>query len=172
VARVDPLSRFKLAWLRRLGLRATPSFRAGACVPLLAIAFRMEAMGVRVLRRHIAVLRARPGEAAESPPASRSPALETRDAEPPPTLALLEEILVDEQAHVAACGGALERLIDASERPILDVLVARIDNVDRAFGVTGALALLGLSFGPRLGSIRRRGAGHARSIGAPGQVGP
>jgi hypothetical protein len=128
--RVDPLSRFKLAWLRRIGGRAAPSFRAGACVSLLAVAYRMEAMGVRVLRRHVGVLEAAAGAQK-------------------PALALLRAILADEECHVTACRAALDRLVDDAERPALEALVARIDGVDRAFGVTGALALLALSLLPR-----------------------
>jgi hypothetical protein len=122
---VDAVSRFKLARLRRLAERSAPAFRGGSCVSLLAVALRMERMGVRVLRRHVEVLR-------EQPPGS-------------PTLAVLQRILLDEERHVADCADALERLVAADEEAALGALLGRIDRTERAFGVSGALALLALS---------------------------
>jgi hypothetical protein len=126
--RVDAVSRLKLSRLRRLAERSAVSFRGGPCVPLLAVAFRMEGMGVRVLRRHVAVL---------------------EDAPTTPTLAILRRILADESRHVTDCGAALERLVGDGERAALVGLIERIDRTERAFGISGALALLALAHWPR-----------------------
>jgi hypothetical protein len=130
-ARVDPLSRLKLARLRRIAERAAGRFQAGRAVPLLALAFRMEAMGVRVIERHVQVLRALAATAPE-----------------PPALPLLEEILADERRHVASCARALDRLVAPPEQPDLTRLLGKIDGVERAFGITGALAMLALAWRP------------------------
>jgi rubrerythrin len=118
--RVDPISRAKLARMRKLAAKAAAEFRAGACVPVMAVAFRAETMGVRVLRRHVAEI----------------------DGDTRP---ILQRILADEERHVAECESALARLVADDERPALDALVARIDRAERAFGVTAALALLALA---------------------------
>jgi hypothetical protein len=81
----------------------------------------MEAMGVRVLSRHLSLL---PGRH--------------------PTAKLLRAILRDERRHVSSCEEALGRLLRPGEEPALEALFARIDGVERAFGISGSLALLGL----------------------------
>ena len=119
---LDPISRWKLRRLQRLARASAPRFAAGLLVPLLAIAWRMEQMGVKVFRRHVEVLRG-------------------RDT---PTLPLLEKISKDERGHVAACEWALARLVTAPEQNDLAMLVFRIDRIERAFGVLGAVVLLTL----------------------------
>ncbi len=121
---MDPISRWKMRRLARLAENCAPRFAAGLLVPILAIAWRMEQMGVKVFRRHVDVLRAR--------------------GTPTPTLHLLEKILKDERGHVAACERALGRLVTAPEQNDLAMLVFRIDRIERAFGVLGAAVLFTL----------------------------
>ncbi len=122
--KMDPISRWKLRRLRRLARASAPSFREGLLVPLLAIAWRMEQMGVKVFRRHVDVLRQM-----------------QRTGKDTPTLPLLEKILRDERGHVRACEHALARLVTAPEQNDLAMLVFRIDRIERAFGVLGAAVL-------------------------------
>jgi hypothetical protein len=119
--KMDPVSRWKMRRLARLAQRSAPRFSAGLLVPILAIAWRMERMGVKVFRRHVDVLRAGGTDT--------------------PTLPLLEKILRDERGHVAACERALSRLVTAPEQNDLAMLVFRIDRIERAFGVLGAAIL-------------------------------
>lgn len=119
---VDRLSRRKLAKLRALGRAAAPRFDAGLAVPALAVAWRMEAMGERVLARHLS-------------------ALEASIAGSHPTIDVLRAILSDERRHVHLCEDALRRLVLPSERKALARLLARVDALERAFGIAGAAAL-------------------------------
>jgi len=121
---LDPVSRWKLGRLERLARDHAGQFRAGILVPLLTIAWRMEAMGVRVFARHVDVLE--------------------RRGKDTPTLALLRRILRDERGHVAACQHALRRLVSAPEWNDLQSLVLKIDRLERAFGVLGAVLLLSM----------------------------
>src|SRR6185436_13376202 len=57
--RMDPVSRWKLRRIERLARASAHRFENGLLVPLLAVAWRMEAMGVRVFKRHVEVLEAR-----------------------------------------------------------------------------------------------------------------
>jgi hypothetical protein len=127
--RVDPISRRKLARLRRIVLAHARRFRAGRVVPTFAVALRMEAMGVRVLERHVRVL-----------------------APPHPTRALLEEIVADERHHVRSCESVLARLVAPDERAALAEVLRRVDAVERAFAVTGALGLLAAGWALRVAS--------------------
>jgi len=117
----DAISRRKLRSLNGLVVRFTPRFAAGAVVPALAIAWRMEEMGVRVFARHVDVL--------------------TGDCPEAPLLPVLREVLADERRHARACRRSLERLVGAHERATLASLVERIDVIERRLGVVGALAL-------------------------------
>ena len=92
-------------------------------------------MGVRVLERHVGLLR-------EGTPDSRA------------TEQMLETILGDERAHVGACEAYLDRLVADEEWEALRCLAESIDAEDRRFGVVGALALLGLAFVPSLAGPR------------------
>lgn len=118
----DIISRRKLEALHRLVLRFSPQFASGALVPALAVAWRMEEMGVRVFARHVEVL------AADSPDA--------------PLLPALQAVLADERRHARACQRSVERLVRAHERTVLATLVKRIDGIERRMGVAGALGLL------------------------------
>src|SRR5262249_41231963 len=102
-------------------------FRHGLLVPLVATAWRMERMGVRVFARHVEVLAAR-----------------ARRGKTTATLPLLEGILKDERRHVAACEWALARLLTSAEYGDLVRLCAQIDRVERMFGVLGAALLFGM----------------------------
>jgi hypothetical protein len=117
----DPISRRKLMALHRLVLRFAPEFEAGAVVPALAIAWRMEEMGVRVFTRHVDVL------AGDRPDA--------------PLLPLLRTVLADERRHARACRRSVERLVAAHEQATLASLVEKIDVIERRLGVLGALVL-------------------------------
>jgi len=120
--RMDPVSRWKMRRLGRIARDAAPRFRHGLLVPVLATAWRMERMGVRVFERHAEVLKGKESS----------------------TLKLLQRILRDEKKHVAACEWALARLVSSHEWNDLQRLVAQIDRVERAFGVLGAVVLFTL----------------------------
>jgi len=118
----DVVSRGKLRALHRLIEGAAPRFVAGPVVPALAVAWRMEVMGVRVFGRHVDVLeQARPDAA---------------------LLPVLRAVLADERRHARACRAALDRLLADGEQPELSALVARIDRIERRLGVAGAVGLL------------------------------
>lgn len=119
---LDVISRGKLRALHRLVEAAAPRFVAGAVVPALAVAWRMEVMGVRVFARHVDVL-----EAAR-PQASLLP--------------VLRSVLADERRHARACRASLDRLLADGEGPALSALVARIDRIERRLGIAGAVGLL------------------------------
>jgi hypothetical protein len=108
--------------LHRLVVAYAPRFRTGALVPALAVAWRMEEMGVRVFQRHVDVL-------AKSAPAA-------------PLLPALRSVLADERRHARACRSATARLVTAAEAPDLDRLLSKIDRIERRLGVLGAFALL------------------------------
>jgi hypothetical protein len=118
----DAVSRRKLAALHQLVIRFAPQFAAGALVPALAAAWRMEEMGVRVFARHVDVL------AAARPDA--------------PLLPVLETVLADERRHARACRRSVERLVRPDEQIVLASLVEQIDRIERRLGVLGALLLL------------------------------
>jgi hypothetical protein len=118
---LDPVSRWKLRRFQALargGGRALGHAWAGH----YAVAWREERMVVRVLERHIRALEA--GDSSS------------------PSLGLLKRILADERAHVAMCRRMLDALVPPERRPALERLTRKIDRVDRAFGVAGALGLL------------------------------
>jgi len=118
----DAISRRKLAALHRLVVRHAPAFQAGALVPALAIAWRMEEMGVRVFARHVEVL---------------------ADAHPrAPLLPLLQSVLDDERRHARAARRCVERLVSSNtEEAALALLVTDVDRIERRLGVLGAVVL-------------------------------
>jgi len=134
--RFDALAKWKVSQLRRLIDDSAPRFEAGLLVGVLAVAWRMEAMGHRVLSRH-------------------RDALEPGD----PTYAMIARIALEERGHAKGCKRALDKLVRPSESKALEQLVAEIDRVDRAFGVTGAFAMwmgaVGSASAARLPAIRR-----------------
>jgi len=110
------LARAKLWWLQRAVAPYAKAFSAGPVVTLLAVAAQLEATGVRLFRRHLAVL---------------------EDREPSdPTKLVIEAILADETRHARSCAAAVQRLVRDDERPALDELREKIATIDRAFGVT------------------------------------
>jgi len=119
---MDPVSRWKLQRLFRLASERASRFEHGLVVPLLAVAWRMERMAVRVFERHIDVLEKQQSKS--------------------PTLDLLRELLTDERRHAAVMHRALMRLTQAPELNELHVLVAKIDGIERAFGISGAVLML------------------------------
>ena len=91
----------------------------GIVLAVAAAAAQLEATGVRMFARHLAVLEARaPGD---------------------PTAAVMRSILADERRHAKSCAAAARKLVRADERARFDALCARIAGIDRAFGVTMAL---------------------------------
>ena len=91
-------------------------------MPALAVAWRMEVMGVRVFARHVDVLEARAPTRRCCPCCGRCSR--------------------DERRHARACRASLDRLLADGERPALSALVARIDRIERRLGVAGAVVLL------------------------------
>jgi hypothetical protein len=117
----DAISRRKLVALHGLVVAHAPAFQAGALVPALAIAWRMEEMGARVFARHVEVL---------------------ADAYPEaPLLPVLQGVLDDERRHARAARRCVDRLVSEDERPALALLVDHVDRIERRLGVAGALAL-------------------------------
>jgi len=117
----DAVSRRKLAALHRLVRASAPEFAAGALVPALAVAWRMEEMGVRVFARHVEVL-------ADAAPGA-------------PLLPVLRRVLADERRHARACRRSLARLVGEGEQTMFTLVVDRIDRIERRLGVLGALLL-------------------------------
>ena len=113
------LAKAKLWWLERACARYQTAFSAGPIVVMLAVAAQLEATGVRVFGRHLAVLE--------------------EHAAGDPLAEIVRSILGDEQRHAKSCAAAVEKLVHAHERPALAELRARIAEVDRAFGITIAL---------------------------------
>ena len=114
------LMKVKLWWLERVIAPYLDRFEAGRIVVLLAIAAQLEATGVRMFGRHLAVLEAH--------------------AANDPTTATLRSILADERRHAKSCAAARDRLVQPHEQAMLDELCEKIAAVDRAFGVTLAVA--------------------------------
>jgi len=121
--RPPAFARAKLWWIERASAPYATAFAAGPLVVLLAVAAQLEATGVRVFGRHLAVLEAR----------------ERASAALDPTAEALRSILADEKRHARSCVAALDRLVHDEERGALAELRERIAAVDRAFGVTIAL---------------------------------
>ena len=118
---LDPVSRWKLRRFQALA-RDGGQDLGHAWAGHYAVAWREERMVVRVLERHIRALEA--------------------SGSTSPSLPLLKRILADERAHAAMCGRMLGELVPPERRPALERLTRKIDRVDRAFGVAGALGLL------------------------------
>ena len=119
-ARVDPLSARKLARLERLVRDRAVQFKAGLSITIFVAAEQMEAMAVRVLTRHL--------ECLDRP-------------EDEPTHLLLGEILNDEARHHRGCAAVLDRLVLPNEREALQKLRAEVLHIERAWGMTGAVAM-------------------------------
>jgi hypothetical protein len=117
-AEAGRIGRGKARRFERLVRTAAPRFEAGAIVPLLAIAWRLEVMGVRVFSRHLAVL----------------------DSSHP-TARVLAAVLRDEARHVADLEHALDRLVLDRERSALAAFAEDVDAADARWAVTGAAAL-------------------------------
>jgi rubrerythrin len=117
----DWVSRRKLRALHGLIERFGPRFAAGPVVAALAVALRMEEMGVRVFNRHVEVLE-------QTAPAAR-------------LLPVLRAVRADERRHARACSAALRRLVLPAESADLEELLRRIDRTERRAGVWGALAM-------------------------------
>lgn len=117
------LARAKLWWIERACAPYTHAFAAGPVVRMLAVIAQLEATGVRIFGRHLAVLE------------EHERAAQTVDA----TAEVVRAILADEKRHARSCAAALERLVRDEERGLLAELRERIAASDRAFGVTVSL---------------------------------
>lgn len=137
---IDPLSRWKLRAIEKVALASAAGFRAGRAVPLFAVAHRMEAMGVRVLERHLRAL-AR---------------IEARRQVDVPARELLREIAADERRHVELCARALRALVHGDEAPLLGDLLRRIDAIERAFGICSAIGLVAAGYGFKIAAAAAR----------------
>jgi hypothetical protein len=113
------LAKAKLWWLERACAPFQGAFAAGPIVVMLAVAAQLEATGVRVFGRHLAVLE--------------------EHAAGDPLAAIVRSILSDEQRHAKSCAAAVEKLVHTHEREALSELRERIAQVDRSFGITIAL---------------------------------
>ena len=113
------LAKAKLWWLERAVAPYAKAFSAGPIVVMLAVAAQLEATGVRVFGRHLAVLE--------------------EHAAGDPLAEIVRSILADEQRHARSCAAAVERLVHTHERAALAELRERIATVDRAFGITIAV---------------------------------
>ena len=113
------LMRAKLWWIERASASFAGDFAAGPIVVALAVVGQLEATGVRMFRRHLAVLEGR--------------------AATDPTAAIVRSILADEQRHAKSCAAAAARLVGDDEQARFDELRERIATIDRAFGVTIAI---------------------------------
>ncbi|MHB1843331.1 MAG: hypothetical protein ACYCWW_00670 [Deltaproteobacteria bacterium] len=122
---IDGLSRWKLRGLERIVAETADEFGEGRKVPLFAVAYRMEAMGVRVLERHLEVCAG----------------LEERVGQSLPTRRVLERITADERRHAQACERTLLRLVADEELPALTRLLCRVDAIERAFGISSSVGL-------------------------------
>lgn len=111
------LAKAKLWWLERACAPYQYVFSAGPIVVMLAVAAQLEATGVRMFGRHLAVLEEHGDPLAET----------------------VRSILADEKRHAKSCAAAVEKLVHAHEREALEELRERIAQVDRAFGITIAL---------------------------------
>ncbi len=132
------VTRAKLWWIERACAPYAGAFAAGPAVVLLAVAAQFEATGVRVFRRHLAVLDAQERlsglRGLSGQGGARGPS-----GKPDPTAVMLRSILADETRHAKSCAAAVERLVRDDERPRLATLRARVAKIDRAFGITVAV---------------------------------
>ncbi|MGE0550536.1 MAG: ferritin-like domain-containing protein [Kofleriaceae bacterium] len=120
VTRPPPsILRAKLWWLDRVCVPYKEAFEAGDVIVLLAVAAQLEATGVRMFERHLAVLEAT-----------------TPDD---PTAVIIRSILSDERRHMKSCAAAARKLLRDHEHARFDELVDKIAAVDRSFGITISL---------------------------------
>ena len=117
-AQPDLLSKFKIRQWHRLAHRYAGEFSAGLLVPAFAIGLCAEQMASRVLTRHCQLIGAQH-----------------------PLHRLLASVLADETRHVRLCSRTLTRLVLPNERAALAALLGQIRQVDRAFGIGGALVM-------------------------------
>jgi rubrerythrin len=141
--RTPRVGRGKIARLQRIARIESGRFRQGRRVTLLAVAFRLEVMGVRILERHVSEL-AR---------------IEADEGRPHPTAKVLRSILRDERHHVVACDRALQRLVAPDERNTLDLLLGKIDAIQRRFGVAEAVGMFAAGVGLQVRASVERALG-------------
>src|SRR5574343_88430 len=122
VRRLDPLSRYKLGLWEGIAQRYRSRFAWDGLVPAYAIGFCAEQMALRVLERH---RRAISSDHPFSP--------------------LLDHVWKDEQCHVVTCAEVLQKLVSPDEVDDLRGLIGELRRVDAAWGVTSAIAMLGVA---------------------------
>lgn len=113
------LARRKIAQWRCLASRHAGQFAQGVLVPAFAIGLCAEQMATRVLQRHCALIG----------PQHR-------------LHALLSSVLADEDRHVRLCSHTLTRIVAPRELPALAALLREVRQIERSYGVTGALIML------------------------------
>jgi hypothetical protein len=114
----DFITRWKIRQLRRLAQRYGARFSNATVAAVFVISLCAEQMACRVLERHCSLLG--PGH---------------------PMYPLLAGVLADEQRHVRLCSQTLLRLIPPHERGLMSAMLSQARKLDRAFGITGALAM-------------------------------
>ncbi|MBC9250255.1 hypothetical protein A9179_08210 [Pseudomonas alcaligenes] len=114
----DRLSQAKIRRWQQIAQAHGPQFQQGLLVSAYAIGLCAEQMAERVLARHCAVI-----------------------AADHPLRPLLAGVLNDERKHVRLCQRTLNRIVRPEEQAQLQRLLAEARAVDRAWGVSGALAM-------------------------------
>lgn len=109
----------KLWWLDRACAPYRESFAAGRIVILLAVAAQLEATGVRMFGRHLAVLE-------QLAPDDR-------------TTQIIRDVISDERRHAKSCAAAAKKLVRPEEVATFISLQNKIAEIDRSFGVTISL---------------------------------
>lgn len=129
----DWFSQRKLARWQRLIRRHAPHFAHGGLVPAYAIGLSAEQMASRILERHCALIG--PQHALH---------------------ALLSRVKADEERHVRLCSRTLQRCVAPREQARLAQLMREVRDVERGFGITGAVGMYLAGLALRL----RPGAAH------------
>lgn len=126
----DRLSQAKIQRWQRIAQAYAPHFSQGLLVSAYAIGLCAEQMAERVLARHCAVL-----------------------ASEHSLYPLLAGVLNDERKHVRLCQRTLNRIVRPEEQAQLQRMLAEARDVDRAWGVSGALAMYLAGVGLRLRAL-------------------
>ncbi len=126
----DRLSQAKIRRWHDIAQAYAPQFGQGLLVSAYVIGLCAEQMAERVLARHCKVL-----------------------AVEHPLYPLLTRVLSDERKHVRLCQRTLNRIVRPEEQPQLQRMLAEARAVDRAWGVSGALAMYLAGIGLRLRAL-------------------
>lgn len=124
----DRISARKIEKWRQLALQYAPAFKHDVLVPAYAIGMCAEQMAQRVLTRH-------------------KEAIGTQHALYP----LLCRVLKDEEHHVRMCAYVLQRTVYPQESGKLYELLDKVRQIDRSWGVTGAMGMYAMGVIYRVG---------------------